>query len=129
MSYHYSYYTLSKHILLVLNIWKFRNNVVYIDIIMRMGNAELICLDLFHDIVDLTQKDCQLFLLKKWIYLRLAINYILRSATMMSHMKVLLPLPCPSLDMARQGRRTLREVKRSFKRSPHAMRCNQNKCF
>ena len=35
---------------------------------------------------------------------------------MISHMKVLLPMPCPSLDMAWQGRRTLREVKRNFKR-------------
>ena len=35
---------------------------------------------------------------------------------MMSHMEVLLPTPCPSQDMARQGRRTLQEVKRGFKR-------------
>lgn len=53
---------------------------------------------------------------KIWSCLRLAKNYILRSATMMSHMKVLLPMPCPSQDMARQGRRTLKRGKKKFQK-------------
>lgn len=71
---------------------------------MRMGKHKLICLDLFHDIVDLTKKIASYFSRKKNEFcLRLAKKLYFEVCNYDEPHESPPPMPCPSQDMARQG--------------------------